>query len=41
MNRQRDYACTMCSSLYHSIFEQDNTSTMSRLVESILASHDE
>jgi hypothetical protein len=41
LNRQRDYACTMGSSSYHSIFEQDNISTMSRRVESILTSQDE
>jgi hypothetical protein len=41
LNRQRDYAYTMGSSSYHPIFEQDNISTMSRWVESILASHDE
>jgi hypothetical protein len=31
----------MGSSSYHPIFEQDNISTMSRRVESILASQDE
>jgi hypothetical protein len=41
LNRQRDYAYTMGSSSYHPIFEQDNISTMSRRVESILASQDE
>jgi hypothetical protein len=41
LNRQRDYACTMGSSSYHSIFAQDNMLTMSKRVESILASQDE
>jgi hypothetical protein len=41
LNRQMDYAYTMGSSSYHSIFEHDNISTMSRWVESILASQDE
>jgi hypothetical protein len=39
LNRQRDYACTMGSSSYHSIFEQDNISMMIKRVESILVSH--
>jgi hypothetical protein len=38
LNRQRDYACTMGSSSYHFTFGQDNISTMSRRVESILTS---
>jgi hypothetical protein len=41
LSRQRDYAYTMGSSSYHPIFEQDNILTMSRQVESILASQDE
>jgi hypothetical protein len=41
LNRKRDYACTMGSSVYHSTFEQDNTSMMSRRVESIIGSLDE
>jgi hypothetical protein len=41
LNRQRDYACTMGSSSYHSIFEQNIILTMSRLVESMLVSQDE
>jgi hypothetical protein len=38
LDRQRDYTCTMNSSLYHSIFEQDNITMMSKRVESTLAS---
>jgi hypothetical protein len=38
MDRQRDYTCTMDSSSYHSMFEQDNISTMSKRVESTLVS---
>jgi hypothetical protein len=38
LNRQKDYACSTGSSLYHSTFEQDNISTISRQAESILTS---
>jgi hypothetical protein len=41
LNRQKEYTHTMGSSSYHSIFEQDNISTISRRVENILASQDE
>jgi hypothetical protein len=41
LNRQREYACTMGSSSYDSISEQDNASTMNRWVESMLALLDE
>jgi hypothetical protein len=41
LNRQRDYACTMGSSPYHYISEQDNASTMNRWVESMLTLLDE
>jgi hypothetical protein len=41
MDRQRDCTCTMDSSSYHSIFEEDNIPTMNKRVESILVSYDE
>jgi hypothetical protein len=41
LNRQRDCTCTMDSSSYHSIFEQDNISMMNKRVESTLVSYDE
>jgi hypothetical protein len=37
LNRQRDYVCTMGSSSYHSTFEHDNISTLSRWAESMMA----
>jgi hypothetical protein len=41
LDRQRDYTCTLDSSSYHSIFEQDNIPTMNKRVESTLVSYDE
>jgi hypothetical protein len=38
LNRQRDYVCTTGLLSYHSTFEQDNILTMSRRMESIVAS---
>jgi hypothetical protein len=38
LDSQRDYTCTMDSSLYHSMFEQDNIPMMSKRVESTLVS---
>jgi hypothetical protein len=38
LDKQRDYKCTMDSSSYHSIFEQDNILTMSKRVESSVVS---
>jgi hypothetical protein len=41
LDRQRDCTCTMDSSPYHFIFEQDNIPTMNKRVESTLVSYDE
>jgi hypothetical protein len=38
LDRQRDYTCSMDSSSYHSIFEQDNMLTINKRVESTLVS---
>ena len=41
LNKQKEYTCNTGSSLHYSMFEQDNISTMNRLVKSTMASLDE
>jgi hypothetical protein len=41
LNKQKEYTCNTGSSLHYSMFEQDNISTMNRLVKSTMASLNE